>query len=590
MSTISDTTSNERFGTRRFILVWVAVSAVAWLAHFSLSARMGLYEDDHWLIGAPMCEWKSVADLGHAVERVVVTYTLGRPLQLSLGFVLTYVATHTGGLTAAYALAATVWSLNVGLCLYLLWRPFGATAATAAALLFVLMPADTTQALLHGVFYVHTAVTFLLLSGVAYARGRWSMSALLAGLTLLTYEVCFLPALVWPLLFPASGRSAWRRCLTHWVVMGALLVTALSVRVAVGEDRVSGAMTDKRAMPMKVARLVTIGPRAALVTFVTRPLATVRAWRSASEFTGHGPRRRTVVGLAVVTGLFALTAVAAARRSEAADELAGSAIPTHLARLIAAGAVMAVLGYVASVTREPNVVSGRMSSVHIGPTVGWALAFGGVVAAVGRLLARIRAGWALPPLLAAYVTLLAGFHVFVQREYIRAWIAQGEFWQDVAAECPDVRSGTIILYPLVKPVSVMIHHQEWADHMIFQHLFALPADWTAAPMTIPVGHTTWGVPRDYVGYDWNEVEKEGDRLYWKHWDGVRVRLEPGNVILMKQTPDGRFVRLFGTVWMAGVELPLKPREGAAFAFVPNTLYPAMFPNGLQANTRRRALR
>jgi hypothetical protein len=230
-----------------------------------------------------------------------------------------------------------------------------------------------------------------------------------------------------------------------------------------------------------------------------------------------------------------------------------------------------------------------MSSVHIGPTAGWAVLGGGLTAAAAALLGRLRAGLLLPPALAAYACLLAAFHVWVQREYVRAWVAQQEFWQDVVAECPDVGPGTVILFPLVPQTSEMALNQGWADYTVFPQLFRVPPEWGPTPRAFPVGNKCWGaVPRDYAGYDWDEVEREGDALYWRHWMPLTrastvewPRLEPGNVILLRHREDGRFERVYGTVTMAGVDFPLKPRGQVTFGFRPNPLYPAMFPRGLR---------
>ena len=56
------------------------------------------------------------------------------------------------------------------------------------------------------------------------------------------------------------------------------------------------------------------------------------------------------------------------------------------------------------------------------------------------------------------------------------------------------------------------------------------------------------------------------------------------------TPRDALARLETMVLMAGVDLPLKPREGPAFKFEPGKLYPAMFPNGMQADSARRVSR
>jgi hypothetical protein len=140
------------------------------------------------------------------------------------------------------------------------------------------------------------------------------------------------------------------------------------------------------------------------------------------------------------------------------------------------------------------------------------------------------------------------------------------------------------------PVSPVVAHQGWSDFMVFEQLFVVPGDWAAPPRAIPVGLHQWGgVPADYRGYDWSkETECRDGKWYWKHWVGSEHLLEPGNVIAMTHRPDGRFERLTGTISLGGTDFPLKPREGPAFDFRPNRLYPAMFPVGTQDRPHRRA--
>lgn len=599
-------------GTRSFLLVWLAVSLVSTLAHFAFAPRMGLYEDDHWLIGMPMCEWADAAPLGTEVKRVFVNFFQGRPLCYAFGYSLGYLGTHAAGLVGAYVVAAIVWSINCGLCLALLWKRFGPTVATAAALTFVLLPADTTHPLLHTAFFVHPSVSFLLLSGIAYSRGYQVLSVLISAGSLMTYETCFLPALAWPILFRDPDGKFWRRALVHGTLMAAVLGAAVYARTKTAESRVAGVMTDKSAALKKVRELAIVGPKSSFMTFVDRPRWVLKTWRQTARFSNPGPGRNTTGGVALVAGAVALLALVVARRAvpaPAADAPEPEGPP--IARLLASGLLMVTFSYVIALTREPQVVDGRMSSVHIGSTVGWAVFFGGLAAGLVALLTRLGVPRAAAPVLAAYFCLLAAFHVYVQREYVRAWTAQGEFWRDVVAECPDVKPGTIILYPLVPPTSEMVRHQEWADFMVFNHLFAVSPEWGASPEAFPLGHLTWGVPRNYDGYDWNEIERRGDKLYLIHWGAREVYLEPGNVILMRQLPGGKYERMTGTVRIHGiylqlkprdeqlavldtqlkivfgVDLQLKPREEQRFNFRPHLLYSSMFPGGLEPETRRR---
>jgi hypothetical protein len=176
----------------------------------------------------------------------------------------------------------------------------------------------------------------------------------------------------------------------------------------------------------------------------------------------------------------------------------------------------------------------------------------------------------------------------VQREYVRSWVAQGEFWKDVVASCPDIRPGTVILYPLVGQVSPMVRDQEWADYLVFGHMFVCP-DPATAPKAFGVAHNSSTPAGEYyAGYHWHEIERDGDRWFWKHWDGSRHELEPGNIILMRYShKTRRFERMTGTIHVAGSELALKPRGEPTFEFAPHKLFFAMFPQGLQPDLRRR---
>lgn len=586
MSTPSEPVAARPAGARQFLLVWGAVALAAALAHFAFAPRMGLYEDDHWLIGVPMCEWNSPGDVWAAVRGMFAQFFQGRPMHYGFGFALAYAGTHAGGLLGAYVLAGAVWALNAGLCLALLWKRFGPPVATVAALVFVLMPADSTHPMLHTAFFVHPSLTFLLLSGIAYSRGRRLLAVPLSAVSLITYEPCFFPALAWPILFCDFDRALWRRLLVHGALMGAVLGLAVFLRVQFGESRVAGAMSDKSAVAKKVGELAVVGPRSALQTFIDRPRWVAKTWQTPGAFSNPGPGRNTTTGVALAVAMAALAALIVARRAADPADPHAAADAAPVGRLLLAGAAMVVLSYVASVTRAPEPVNGRLSSVHIGSTLGWAVLFGGLAAGAGRLLNRTRLAPALLPLLALYFGFLAAFHVYVQREYVRAWVAQGEFWRDLVAECPDVGPGTVILYPLVRPTSEMVRHQEWADYMVFRHLFVVPADWAVPPRAYPIGHGS-GVAVDFNGYDWNEIERDGDRLFLKHWDGGRVPLEPGNVIVLKQLPDGRHQRVTGAVRMRGIDLPLKETGGPAFAYPPHALHRAMFPKGTQPETHRR---
>ncbi|MDQ3810093.1 MAG: hypothetical protein M3336_07375, partial [Chloroflexota bacterium] len=178
-------------------LALAASAALVWLAQFHHLAEFGLYEDDYFFVAQAMGQ-----DLSYLAGRLIVFWTLpqGRPLGFFLPDLLSFVGDKLGGLPAIYSLGFGIVTANTFLCYRLLRARVPALAAGAGAAMFCLFPADTTKVLLTHDFQLQPALTFALLSAVAYAAGRRRTAYLVGSGALLAYESGFLALFALPLL------------------------------------------------------------------------------------------------------------------------------------------------------------------------------------------------------------------------------------------------------------------------------------------------------------------------------------------------------------------------------------------------------
>jgi hypothetical protein len=532
------------------------LAGLVWFSHFYWSSKFGLYEDDYHYVEPQMNFWTLRGTLAFAA-RAFERYSehQGRPLMFLFGPLMAHLSTRPGSLGGAFVLAYGVTVLNARLVLLVARRAVGPRFAPLAAAVFALAPADTTRPFLHVTFYVQPAVTLLLLGLLAYQRGYRLPTYLLGAAALLTYESCFLPLLLAPFLAAEAPRV--RRVVVHGAVMGALLLAALTVRSHLGEARVKEELTDRTVVAKKMVRLGTVGPLTSLEAFALKPAAAVERAGDPNYFRGDGLRPLPAVWAilaATICGGLLIATGAVSRES----------VPrAQLLRVALAGAAMIVVAYPGLLNRDPAVLEGRMSSVHIAAGPGWALF---AAAALGLALTALpRPGRAvLWGALAVHLGLLAAYHVTVQRDYVRVWAEQRRFWDDLARLCPDMDEGTVILFPyqgLICP-GVEVHHAH-ADYVIPSRMYVSTKLWKKPPVASPVGlYRPGSVPREYAGYDWSrEVSVENGELVFLHNNGQKMFMRPGKVIALEFDANGRCYRLTGALDVRGVRLPLKEPAG-----------------------------
>lgn len=542
-----------------------ALGLVLWAAHYWLSARFGLYEDDYTRIPASL--QMNGQELVETVRGGLSFLSdSGKPLHSPLIFVLAFLAGKPAGLQSLYWAGFGMAWLNAILLFLLLRRVSSEGIAFLGAIAFCLSPADTTQAFLTHSFGLQPALTFMLLGFHAYLSSRRLLAYLLVIASLLTYEALFPLFLAAPLLADRGGKRLPRRLLVNAFCLALVLAGVAGIRAAVGEGRIAG-LELGQALVTSITHMVQ-GPVVNIGTFVYRPVQTIVSGEVS-----------VAVGVLAAVPLFW-----AALRSipvEALDEIrewAGRArgtaalreMPGHLRLTLwlgLAGLALLVLGYSMTFTVRAYALSGRDTRVHFAAVMG-ASTLVGCLAYLGLVLARLLRKRLLAELsLAGLFSLLLGFGIVVQRDYVRSWELQRAFWREVLVLCPDLDAGTTIL---VEPEALTdtrhIGANTWALPRVLNQVFVFPVEWEKPPRIYRLAE------------GWQDLILDSEGMFLLNAATVVAppslygAVEPGRTILLTGQSGDRMRRVEG-IEIAGVSIALKPAgPGSVLEFEPGPLH------------------
>ena len=111
-----------------------------------------------------------------------------------------------------------------------------------------------------------------------------------------------------------------------------------------------------------------------------------------------------------------------------------------------------------------------------------------------------------------YVLGAVGFCQWVQREYVRSWQLQRDFWQQVVQLSPDATANwSIIVTGPPAPASKVLATNSWADVLTCRELFSAPLNY---------------VHLGYIGPA-AKIHREGSNILWQpeYWGGPIERLD-----------------------------------------------------------------
>jgi hypothetical protein len=461
----SDPTWRSRFK------VLFLIATVVYFAHYLRMYAFGLYEDDYWAIAPNFT--RPLNQLPDLFLQCFRYWPQGRPLNHSLPTALSAIGYKLGGLPGIYGLAYAWLTLNSALVYAIVRRLLSGPSALLATFVYVLFPADATKNLLVHASHVQGSMTFLLAGLLLWLWGgvwRW-VSYPVAALSLLSYESAFLPFLAAPLLWAGDRKSTWRTWLWHLTLCGIIVAAVAYIRLHTGDTRAGGVIAD----PWEAGRMV-------LTSLYLGPLTSLRmmgkgAWLGTREVCTAG------IASAVVVACF----VYICRPLGDAREQAGQALPrvwpswldhhrTVAGKLpwwwIFIAALLMLCGsYALTLTNYPPTQEfGRLTSTHVAAGWGMALGVAALMEGARRHFGR-HAIW-LTVAVSVWVGALFLYQDFIQREYVRAWNIQRNFWYQVGTLAPEAAPGwTIIVTGSPAAQSPIIASNSWADFCVGSQLF-----------------------------------------------------------------------------------------------------------------------
>lgn len=549
---------------RRTALTLLFLCFVAWAAHYSLSGRFLLYEDDYAVMGRSLD--MDLAALWGILRSLWLECPMARPLHFSFGRVFAYLGFQWAGLQGMYGIAWAIICLNTVLVFSLLKKMAPGAVAFFGALSFLLFPADTTKPLLTHALMIQPGVTCLLAALLIYTGKRpWLSYATILG-ALLTYEPTALPFLAAPLLKKPWDRQRMKKLAHHILIIFSLMALAGGVRLMVHEARMndlaSGHLPEAAA---KALASTALGPLTIIWSYAARMFDgawTVRPWGA------------LMGGLFLVMGIpLAMALQQAGVRAQNIDpRIVGFKIKSRVLdfsfqinttfhhrgifRLLVTGMAMRFCSYLLAFSYwPPMITAGRETCVHIAASVGSSMVFAAVAWLFMIVCKAYEGRWGGILALCAYLSLLVCFHTTVQESFAKSAYLQRSFWRQTIALCPDVEEGTVILVREEGlPKAKYIRSNFWTDRLVLELMYDFPAEWKDPPqlyvMDYRISHSFRQRPNGEILWDRPVPPPENVRP---------SVLKPGNVILLEME-EGRLVRRFGAGALGpDLRVQLKPK-------------------------------
>lgn len=556
------------------IVPFVLFGIIIWIAHYWDFRSFGLYEDDHYRI--PTAMRMTVVEYLRLLAKTFFHFGgQGRPLHPLLIYGLSSLASQLGGLVVIYLTGFTIVLVNALLFyLFLLRLSDQPEFALLGGLAYCVFPADTTQMYITHSLGLQPSLTILLISFHLYLSGRVRSSYLLIFCSLFIYETVFPVFLAAPLLRNKWNSPNRKKVFQHVLIMGLMVVFVLLLRRATGEERVTGIGILEGVLFL--TNPVT-GPITSIAMFLYRPIYTI---------TQIDER---IIAL-VCLSFGCITVVLWRLKVDFMDSIHGmhKGLGKHLVDaeslseafrglgwLLVVGLVMLILAYPLTLTTLGFAVSGRGTRVHMAAGVGASTLFACISVAICRVAAANGKRYVAQLALSAWLALLVGFGLVVQRDYTMGWEFQRSLWTDLVRLCPDVSDGTVIL---VEPTGLPDNRQflflrkvlegvpdtrqiKYFEnpHLTLQKIYEFPNAWKnpAIVVRLPI--------------DWEEkVQFDGHML---NIDEVAARearnsikkVESTNVILL-ETKNRQLTRRNAPIVIGGRKLAIKANNVSSPTF------------------------
>ncbi len=517
---VPSSSSSSQAGAGRLpkLLLALGFVGLVYALHFSSVPRFFLYEDDYFHVGVPAAEgfpW-----IWEQIRFVWQTWPQGRPALFSELLLEGGLISLTHSVSAAYLPALLILAANGYLTFCLFRLRFPLVPALAGAVIMVTSCADP-----HKILLTHSpmqwGITLNLLALILYANKRYVPAYLIAGFSLLHYEISFGLFAAAEIYCQLNRRLNLKRLGAAFAAWMGVVVLVFSVRLALGENRAVTAASDLAELLRRIATNVFLGPVYGLENSYLHPVQSLLR---------HPDYWALVIGLLLV-GTVSLAIGWYSRREPPApreEKEGGHALAPWLVL-----ATLTAGPYLLQVKR--TVFAGMLR-----PVSGYHLCLGLALGFAATLLLTLleahprgrRAGYALLMTLAVASTYQ---NLLVQADYERSARYQAHFWSQVRQLAPDAEPGDVILVPRKQLLeSEYVVSNSWGvthGWFVLFHQTGPLKDWFNVPSARPV--TVFLVPEN-----WEQSVAVDDSGWFVHLDDY---LPPGFQVGKIPLADGRFM-------------------------------------------------
>jgi len=524
--------------------IFLLFLTTALVIHYLSAPFFFLYEDDYYHVGIPATQtlgwvWEQIRIVWH-------TWPQGRPALFTALLLEGGVINATGSVLAGYLPALLIISANGYLTYRLFLLRLPQTASLIGALVCLLSCADP-----HKILLTHTslqfAITLNLLGLILYLNQRPFWAYVIAGSSLLFYEISFALFASAELFYLLHGRIRWKRLLASWGAWIGVAAVVFGYRLLRGEARAAEAAGNLVELGRRIMTNMVWGPVYGLENSYSHPIGQVL----------HHPNFWPLaLSLAVVLGLaMGMIKGSMTRGSEKKPDPAVN-LPAALGVLL-----LLVFGPYALQLKR-TVFPGFMrpvSGYHL--CLGVALGFG-----VALLLTKSAAHPRWTKALYAALLLLGAASAYqnllIQYDYARSARYQAHFWQEVRRIAADAEPGDVILVPQQKLLETSyVLSNSWGVTHAWEVLFEQTGplkDWSNIASVRPV--TVFLVAPDWE----NHINLEEDGYTLQHADytppGFRagkIPLLAERVIVLEADYSGPFTRRTEPIHAGNTRIELK---------------------------------
>jgi hypothetical protein len=546
------------------LLDLLILTGLFWVARYWHSPQFGLYEDDLTII--PSAFQYSFGSLMQYIGQYILNLSgHARPLSDSFIYLFSWTGWQAFGLWGAYLVGFLITAANIALFYGLIYRVAGRSLALLSGFAYVLFSADTTQAFLTHSLGIQPSITLIWLAIHCYLSDRKLLAYLLAFIVLFSYELPFPLFLAAPLFLRPWNKSLVKQLLRHTLILATMILAVYLFRMAIGEGRTTSLSIQELLFTPLLHMLQ--GPLVSLGTYLYRPFLAFRALDL--EIT------LVIIPVFLITFFYLFQAT---KNSPGFDlrqlflrrqnRDSGRPVPGEvqsLGRMFVTGLVLLVLAYPLTFTVQTmTILNGRGTRVHTAAVAGAALLIGVMTLLIIRLFASRRYWNSLAPAaIAAAFALLTAYGFIIQRDYVKAWQYQREFWTELLPLIQDAGDYNVIL---IDPQALKDTRQIGANYWNLPRVLYQLYDFTSEPSISPVVHrlesgwedrivnynnefdvdasTVYSVPSFYGEYATSDIiliQGENGQLVRRESiviDGVTYRFKPVTTPILESLPRG----------------------------------------------------